>query len=136
MRRIWAAAVIATLAAGPAALAQSTVPSEVSRIGDVQIIRYLHGFLSDEERTLLMVIATNADALETMMGGAGASGHAAMAVAPGEGLVQGGMPSASAHAIAQLPDADTARAEALAGCEAARQRGPACVVVLEVAPLR
>lgn len=125
---------LAMLAAG-AALAQA-VPTQVQRTGGVEVTLHLHGFLSAEERQFLELVAASPEALEVMLGGAGAAGHAAMAAAPGEGLLQGGMPAPSAHAVAQLPDAAAARAEALRGCEAARGSGPACVVVLEAAPRR
>ena len=122
-------------AAAPSVQAQA-VPSEVRQLGEVEITLHLHGFLDAEARQFLEIIATVPEALEVMTGGADASGHAAMAAAPDEGVLQGGVPPESLHAVAQLPDADSARAEALAGCDGVRQGGAACVVVLEVAPAR
>lgn len=135
-RRAAAAVLAMVVGAGAAApgLQAQAVPSEVHRLGGAEITLHLHGFLDAESRQFLQIIATVPEALEVMMGGAGEAGHAAMAAAPGEGVLQGGVPPESLHAVAQLPDAASARAEALAGCDAARQGGAACVVVLEVAP--
>lgn len=128
-----AVAMLAVLA-GTAAGAQ-TVATEVSRVSGAEVTRHMHGFLNAEERALLQVVATTPAALEVILGAA-PEGHAAMAVAPGEGLLRGGVPVDSAQAIAGLEDRAAARAAALEGCEALRQSGPACVVVLEVAPGR
>jgi hypothetical protein len=62
--------------------------------------------------------------------------YAALALAPADGLLAPEGVAGSAQAVAQLPDAATARARALALCDEARQGGQACAVVLEVAPLR
>jgi len=129
------AAACAAALAGGAAQAQS-VATEVHRLGGSEIVVHLHGFLSAEERQFLQLLATLPEALELMLGGPGGGGHAAMAVAPGEGLLRDAMPAPSAHAVAQLPDAAAARAAARAGCDAARAGGAACVVVLEIAPAR
>jgi hypothetical protein len=128
------AGAMAAVAAGatlPAA-AQS-VPVEVSRVGDAQVTLHRHPGLAEEDRSVLEVIAGSADAVAALIG---EGGFGALALAPAEGMMRDGVPSASATAIGQMPDAAAARAAALQGCSAARQRGPDCVVVLEVAPSR
>jgi hypothetical protein len=125
------AGVLAVLAG--AALAQD-VPTEVSTIARQQVTVHLHPFLTEAERTTLRVVATNDQALALFVTKRGR--HSAVAVAPGEGLFRESMPVASAFAISDLRDAETARSAALEGCEAARKKGPACVIVLEVAPAR
>ena len=130
MRRIVTAGLLAGLLA-PGATAQA-VPVEVSRLGEAEVTLHLHPGLSPEDRDLLQVIAGSAEALAAMLG---EGGHAALALAPAEGMMRDGVPAASATAIGQLPDAAAARDAALQGCAAARTRGPDCVVVLEVAPL-
>jgi hypothetical protein len=133
MRGIAMAAALALLGGAGGAAAQG-VPTEVTRLGTSEVTLHLHPALAAEDRDLLRVIAGSADALAAMVGSAG--GHAAIALAPAEGLMRDGAPSASAFAIGQLPDAAAARRAALEGCAAARQRGPDCVVVLEIAPAR
>ena len=61
-------------------------------------------------------------------------GHAAMAMAPDDGFIRDGAAVKSAVALAGLPDAATAGAEAVKACEALRKGTAACVVVLEIAP--
>ncbi|MGY6410726.1 MAG: hypothetical protein ACXIUV_06850 [Alkalilacustris sp.] len=92
----------------------------------------LHDTLAQEDRAMLEVIAASPEIVASMLDIA--SGHAALALAPGEGMMGDGTPPASATALGGLPDAATARAEALRMCEAARRSGPACVVVMEVSP--
>lgn len=108
---------------------------QVIRHDGAEVTLHLPGFLSEEERSTLQMIAASPEALAAMLGAAG-SGHAAIAVAPEEGLIRDGVPSASATAIGELPDAATARAEALRLCDAARATATGCVLVLEVAPTR
>lgn len=91
-----------------------------------------HGFLSEEELLTLRLVGQNRDALMVFLPEGG--GHAALAVAPDEGFVRAGMPVDSASAISGLPDIATAREAALDACNAARNGGAACQVVLEVAP--
>ena len=88
--------------------------------------------LSAEDRSMLEIIATTPEVLATMLDSA--AGYAAIALAPAEGMIRDGVPPASATALGGLPDAATARSEALRMCDAARSGGPACVVVLELAP--
>jgi hypothetical protein len=123
----------ALLMAFPAApaLAQ-TVPAETARLGGQQITLHLHPFLTAEETAMLRLVASNEQALAVFITNPGR--HSAMALAPAEGFVRGGQPVASAFAISDLSTPQDARTGALEGCERARRNGPACVVVLEVAP--
>lgn len=116
-----------------AAVAQD-VPVEMSTLGNQQVTVHLHPFLTEAERDTLRLVASNDQALALFV--TKRVRHAAVAVAPGEGLFRNDMPVASAFAISDLRDAPTARSAALEGCEAARKSGPTCVVVLEVAPAR
>ena len=110
------------------------VATEVSQLGKQQVTLHLHPWLAAEEVATLKLVATNEEALQLFVTRPGR--HAALAVAPAEGLVRGGQPVASAVAISDLPSVEAARAAALEGCEAARSSGPACAIVLEVAPLQ
>lgn len=132
MRPILAAlAVILT----PAPLSAQTVPTETSRLGDRQVTIHLHPFLTAEETALLRAVASSEQALALFVTG-NRRRHAAIAVAPAEGLVRSGQPVASAFAIADLRTPADARTGALEGCMRARRSGPDCVVVLEVGPAR
>ena len=137
-RRVTAgAAALAAVFAATIWAAQATaqaVPTEVTRFADAEVTLYLHPFLTDNDRMLLEIMASNEQTLQAFLGEGG--GHAAMALAPAEGLMQGDAPAASATAVGQLPDAETARSRALEECDAARSGGAACVVVIEVAPTR
>jgi len=123
---LWAAAIAGSV------WAQGAVPTEVTRTASASITLHLHPFLGEEDLMILRQIAASPDALEALLGAAG--GFAAIAVAPAEGFIANGMPSESAVALAQLPDAGTARNEATAACDAIRSDPQPCVIVLEVAP--
>lgn len=112
--------------------ALADAPVETFVQGGTTITLHLHPFLNDEEVTILRVVGENPDALSVFVGAAG--GFGAMAIAPEEGFVRDGIPVDSAAAVAALPDLDQARAAALTQCNAARQGGSGCVVVLEIAP--
>ncbi len=128
MRR--ALAGLAMLAAGTAVAGED--PQVVAAdIDGGTVTVFLQDFLTDEEAALLQLVLSNDEARALFI--PEGKGSAAMAVAPKEGLIRKGAPVASAQAVAGLPDIGTARAQALAACNAARKRGPACVVVLEVA---
>lgn len=133
MRKI---AWVVALAAGVGAVqaVAQAVPTEVTRFDRAEVTLHLHPFLTPTDKAMLQIIAGNEQALATFLGEAG--GHAAMALAPAEGLMQGDVPAASATAVGQLPDAATARARALEECDAARRSGPDCEVVIEVMPIR
>lgn len=117
------------LAAGDA-LAEP-VP-ETAVLGAARITLIPHDFLTDEELATLRVVMTNAEALSLFVPGKG--GFAALAVNPEEGFIREGTVVTSAVALAELPDAATAAAEALKACEAAKGAEAACVVVLTVEP--
>lgn len=124
------------VAARVAAQEATEVPVETAELGDNVVTLHLYPFLTEEEVTLLRLVTTNADALALFVPEQG--GFAAMAVSPVEGVVREGVPVPSAIAVGQLPDAETARADATGKCNAAREkqrkRDPECVVVLEVMP--
>ncbi len=135
-RHLFVIATLAAMLAAPMAPAQQTVAAEVTRAGPVQITLHRHGFLSAQDLAVLDLIATNTEARGLFLGPEG--DFAALALAPNDGLLAAGGADVqpTAQAVAQLPDAATARARALELCEAARRGGPACVVVLEVGPNR
>lgn len=116
---------------GGAALAQD-VATEVSTLGASTVTLHLHSFLTEEELATLRVIGTNEQALKLFV--VSDKGHAAIAVAPEEGFIREGAPVASAIAVADLPDAETAKADALAACDAARKSETPCVILLQVSP--
>jgi hypothetical protein len=116
---------------GAPALAQN-VPTESHRLAGQQITLHMHPFLTADETAMLRMVASNEQALAVFITNAGR--HSALAVAPAEGFVRSGQPVASAFAISDLLTPADARTGALEGCERARRAGPACVVVLEVAP--
>lgn len=117
--------------ASPAAFAEQ-VAAEHFQLDGVSVTVLPHDFLSEEELLTLRLVGQNRDALAIFI--PEGSGFAALAVAPGEGFVRAGMPVDSASAISGLPDLGAARDSALAECNAARNGGPACEIVLEVAP--
>ncbi|MGY6633308.1 MAG: hypothetical protein ACXIU8_06135 [Alkalilacustris sp.] len=120
----------ATLAGGLWTAAAAQV--QQFRHDGAEVTLHLHDFLSAEDRALLEVVASTPEGLAVLLGDGG--GHAAIALAPADGMMRDGRPSASASAVGQLPDAAAARTRALDTCNAARSGGAACVVVLEVAP--
>ncbi|MBK5926069.1 hypothetical protein [Rhodobaculum claviforme] len=129
MRPIPTALVLAVaLGAGPALAADTRTLSHPT----AEVTLHLHAFLSPEDRALLEAVAASPEGLAMLLGDSG--GHGAIALAPGEGMVRDGVPSASAAAVGALPDAAVARARALEMCDAARSTRPDCAVVLEVAP--
>ena len=110
------------------------VPTESARLGESRVTLHVHPFLSGQELTALRLVMSNEDALAVFVPAKG--GYAAMAVSPDDGFIRDGVPVASAVALAGLPDADTATAQALAGCDSAKAGAAPCVVVLEVAPAK
>lgn len=116
------------------AVEAGTVPTETARLGKAEITLSLHDFLTQEELATLRLVMTNQQALEIFLP-AGQGGHAALAVSPDEGFIREGKPVKSAVAMAGLPDAETARTEALKACEAARTGVAQCVVALTVTPV-
>lgn len=128
----WMGGVVLALVAGMAAAQE--VPQEVQTLGKQRITVHLHPFLTAEEQATLRTVATNEQALALFVTRPGR--HSALAVAPAEGFIRKGQPVASAFAISDLKDTETARVAAVDGCEKVRKKGPSCVVVLEVAPAR
>lgn len=108
------------------------VPTEVATLKGQKITLYAHEFLTPEDLTTLRLVMTNKQALQLFVVSSG--GYSAIAVAPDEGFIRDGGLARSAIAIGDLPNAEAAAAAALAGCDAARQEGEPCVVVLEVGP--
>ncbi|MGL5012289.1 MAG: hypothetical protein ACRC6I_20670, partial [Paracoccaceae bacterium] len=108
------------------------VPVEVTVLGENSITLHQHAFLTEDENTVLGLVATDASALALFV--PEGAGFAALAASPDDGFIRDGVPVASAVALSGLADAEAARVEALAACEAARVGEAACVVVLEVAP--
>lgn len=131
MRHVAVCIGFALFAVSPVA---AEVALDVKSLGNQQVTLHLHEFLTPEENATLQMVATNDEALKLFVTRPGR--HAAMAVSPGEGFIRDGKPVASAIALSDLADAETARRDVLAACDAARAKGPDCVVVMEVAPLR
>lgn len=120
------------LAMGVSSAVLAQPQSERFELDGVAVTVMPHNFLSSEELMTLRLIGQNSDALALFVPEGG--GFAALAVAPAEGLVRAGMPVESAIAISGLPSLAAARNEALAECNSLRSGGPACEIVLEVAP--
>ena len=129
----FAAVLAAVLALGTAgtAFAQGE-PVETADLGTSRITLHVHDFLSGDELTTLRLVMVNPEALALFVPEGG--GYAALAMAPDEGFISEGVAVKSAVALAGLPDAATAEAEAVAGCDAQRVSVAPCVLVLEVAP--
>lgn len=108
------------------------VPVEEAALGASTVRLYAHQFLQPDELATLRLVMTNEQALALFV--PDASGFAALAASPGEGVIREGVPVASAVALAQMPDAAAAAKAATAACDAARTSEEACVVVLEIAP--
>jgi hypothetical protein len=112
--------------------AQDAVPTEVGTLDGATVTVHLQPFLTEQELQLLRLVATNPDALAVFV--PNRDGFAAMAVSPDDGFIRDGVPVGSAVALSALPDAATAAADAIAGCEAKRGGVAPCVVVLDIAP--
>ena len=124
---------VAALVLGMTGLARAEeVPVEFSTL-DQQITLHVYPFLTETDLKTLRLVATNKQALQLFITGAGFS---AIAVAPNEGFVPGGAPAPSAVAIGGFADAVTAQKAAVKACDAKRKGGKACVVVLEVGPVQ
>lgn len=122
---------IAAFGSVTAASAQQ-VGSEQYRMDGLEVTVVSHAFLTDEEMMTLRLVGQNRDALSLFV--PEGDGYAALAVAPSEGFVRAGEAVPSAIAMAGLPDINSARASALEACNAARQSGAECQIVLEIAP--
>ncbi len=104
--------------------------AERYQVEGAQVTLMLHPFLTEEESETLRIIGQSPDALALFLPEGGR--FAALAVAPDEGFIRDGAPVESAVAIGNLPDLDEARMAALEGCNAARNGGPECEIVLEI----
>lgn len=129
VKSIRVAAALAVLAGSAHA---GEIAIEEAKLGASAVRLYVHPFLAADELATLRLVLTNEQALSLFV--PNAKGFAALAAAPGEGVIREGKPVASAIALAELPDAAAAAKAATAACDAARKGGEACVVVLEVAP--
>ncbi len=112
--------------------AQAEQATEVTTLGSSTITLTLWEFLTDEELTVLRLVATDANALALFV--PDAAGFSALAASPDDGFIRDGVPAASAIALSGLADAEAARTSALAECTAKKAGAADCVVVLEVAP--
>lgn len=130
---VLACAVVWTGAVPPLA-AQEAPPRDVTRADGVEMTLHRFDWLRPDDLATLTAIMQTAE-LRTMLLGPGGD-YAALALAPADGLLAPEGVAATAQAVAQLPDAQTARARALELCDGARRGGRSCAVVLEVAPLR
>lgn len=123
-------------AAGLALLALPAVAADVAKEetvnGNSAVTLYVHPFLDATELATLRLVATNKDALALFV--PSDKGFAALAVAPDEGFVKDGKPVASAIALSDLPDAETASTEALKACNTARTSAADCVLLLQIGP--
>ena len=128
--RIGMAAVLALGTAGMG-FAQGD-PLETADLGTSRITLHVHDFLSGDELAALRLVMVNAEALALFVPEGG--GYAALAMAPDEGFISEGVAVKSAVALAGLPDAATAEANAVAACDALRDSVAPCVLVLEIAP--
>lgn len=126
--RLVAGLVLALGLAGPA-LAE--VPMETAKLKGQAITLHVHPFLTEQELQTLRLVMTNRQALALFIT---SKGFSAIAVAPEEGFIRDNAPVKSAVAIGDFGSADEAATAALAGCNAARKGGEACVIVLEVGP--
>ena len=121
---------VLAIAALPAQAQQ--VNTETFTLDGAQITLHLHPFLTEEGLTMLRLVGQNRDALSLFV--PEGARFAALALAPGDGLLRDGMLTESATAIADLPDLETAREAALDGCNAARSGDKPCVIALEIQP--
>lgn len=108
------------------------VRTEVFDLNAARVTVHLQPFLTEDELATLRLVGQNQDALALFMPGGARFG--ALAVAPADGFIRDGMPVDSASALSDLPDRRAAQTAALARCNTERSSGPACVIVLEVAP--
>lgn len=125
---------VAVSLAGGGAGAQDAPAREVTRADGVEITLHRFAWLRADDLATLEAIAQSAEARTMLLGPGG--DFAALALAPADGLLAPEGVAQTAQAVAQLPDAETARARALELCDGARKGGQPCAVVLEVAPLR
>jgi hypothetical protein len=124
--------IVALMLMATAAQAQDAPETEVTTLGASTVTLHLWDFLSEEELTVLRLVATDTNALALFV--PDAAGFSALAASPEDGFIRDGAPVASAIALSGLPDAEAARTAALTDCAAKKAGAADCVVVLEVAP--
>lgn len=112
--------------------ASAEVPIETATLGEFSVTLHVQPFLTEEDLILLRLVQSSQEALELFVPQAG--GFAAMAASPDDGFVKDGIPAASAVALGGLPDAATAAANAIEGCQKAKTGAADCVLILEIAP--
>ena len=136
MRFLTGLAGVLALAGAGAVAAQEEVPVETARLGKSLVTFTHHAFLTGQEVATLQLVMSNRQALSVFVPGK-PDAYSALAVSPDEGFIRDGQPVASAVAVADLPDAETARLNAVEACDKARapEHAP-CVVGLEVGPAR
>jgi len=115
-----------------AAPTRAEVATETATLGDYNVTMYVQPFLTDEDLGILRMVLTSQDALALFV--PQANGFAAMAASPDDGFIKDGVPSASVVALGGLPDSASAAANAVDGCQKAKQGAADCVVILEIAP--
>jgi hypothetical protein len=115
-----------------AAHAEEAPPTEQATLGTSAITLTVWPFLTADELTVLRLVTTDANALALFV--PDAAGYSAMAASPDDGFIRDGAPVASAIALSGLPDAETARADALAACTEKKLGAADCVIVLDIAP--
>lgn len=129
--KVWAVAMAGALG-GAGLPAAADVAQETAVLGDYQVTLHLHPFLSEEDLSILRLVASDAQYLALFV--PQEQGYSALAVSPDEGFVKDGVPVASAVALGGLPDAAQAAQNATEACQKAAQTKTPCVVILEVAP--
>ena len=115
-----------------AAPVRAEVATETATLGEYNVTMHVQPFLTEDDLSILRLVLTSQDALALFV--PQANGFAAMAASPDDGFVKDGVPSASVVALGGLPDAATAAANAVDGCQKAKQGAADCVVILEIAP--
>ncbi|MGL4321187.1 MAG: hypothetical protein ACRCS3_10025 [Paracoccaceae bacterium] len=124
--------IAALLMLATTAHAEDAAPTEQTTLGTSTITLTVWPFLSEDELTVLRLVATDANALALFV--PDAAGFSALAASPDDGFIRDGVPVASAIALSGLADAETARTNALAACAEKKAGAADCVVVLEIAP--
>lgn len=108
------------------------VVKEQTTLGKSAITLYLQPFLDETELKTLRLVSTNEQALALFV--PSDKGYSALAAAPKDGFIKDGQPVASAIALSDLPDAESAAKNALEACNAAKKSKDDCVILLEIGP--
>lgn len=114
----------------------SDVPVEVSKLDGSRITLHIYPFLKPNELQTLRLVATNRQALQVFVP-SDKTHYSALALAPEDGFLKDGVPTDTAVALGDFPDAATAAAKTKAACDAKRaKKGKSCVTVLEIGPAK